>query len=89
MCGKAADTGLSTQFCSCTPLFSLAIFVPSLISGLGYSGTKAQLMGVPTFASAIPFVILSAYLSDRFKMRGVPMAVGYTIALIGWLMVCA
>lgn len=61
--------------------------MPSLISGLGYSGTKAQLMGVPTFGSAIPFVILAAYISDKYKMRGIPMAVGYTVALIGWLMV--
>lgn len=43
--------------------------------------------GVPTFASAIPFVILSAWLSDKYKKRGYVMAVGYTTALIGWIMV--
>jgi uncharacterized membrane protein (UPF0136 family) len=43
--------------------------------------------GVPTFGSAIPFVILSSYLSDRYKKRGVIMAIGYTTALIGWIMV--
>lgn len=46
-----------------------------------------MISGVPTFASAIPFVILSAWLSDKYKKRGYVMAVGYTTALIGWIMV--
>lgn len=70
-----------------TPLFSLAIFVPSLIAGLGYTGVKAQLMGVPTFLSAVPFVIAVAYYSDKWKKRGLFAVVLFAVALIGWILV--
>ncbi|KAF4568225.1 hypothetical protein EYR40_010375 [Pleurotus pulmonarius] len=51
-------------------LFGLAFFVPSLIVGLGYTASAAQLMSIPPYVLAFIVAIILAVVSDRHKCRG-------------------
>ncbi|KAL4925274.1 major facilitator superfamily domain-containing protein [Aspergillus undulatus] len=54
-----------------TGVASLAYFAPTIIEGLGYSDLQAQLFTVPPYGIAYPITLLIAWLSDRFKSRGI------------------
>jgi len=66
-------------------LFAIAYFAPTVVQGLGYTGTTTQLMSVPPYASAFVFSILTSIASDKTKKRG-PFLIFWTcIALIGYI----
>ncbi|KAI9066852.1 MFS general substrate transporter [Trametes sanguinea] len=73
-----------TGFFNGSTLSGLAYFLPSIVAGLGYSGTSAQLMSVPPFAVAAFLSVITAFLSDRFGRRGLNIIFFATIALIGF-----
>jgi MFS family permease len=52
------------------PLYAFSLFLPSIISQLGYSSTKAQLLTVPPYAAACIMTILIGYIADRTRQRG-------------------
>ncbi|KAL2815280.1 major facilitator superfamily domain-containing protein [Aspergillus cavernicola] len=54
-----------------TGVASLAYFSPTIIEGLGYSDLQAQLFTVPPYGIAYPITLALAWLSDRFKTRGI------------------
>jgi len=56
-----------------SPLYSFSLFLPTIISKLGYSAGKAQLMTAPPYIVACFFCILVNWLSDRQKQRGLYM----------------
>ncbi|KAK5163602.1 uncharacterized protein LTR77_010551 [Saxophila tyrrhenica] len=68
------------------PIYSYSLFLPSIIEGMGYSNVTAQLFTVPPNFLAFLVVIGSSYLSDRIKMRGPLIVVGFTIAAVGYIM---
>ncbi|KAI6083482.1 major facilitator superfamily domain-containing protein [Hypoxylon rubiginosum] len=49
--------------------YSVVYFVPSIVQGLGYNTLQTQLHSVPPFAAALGFTLISAYLSDRLRLR--------------------
>lgn len=49
------------------PFSSLSLFTPSITSGLGYQGLKAQLMTVPPYAVAYVVTIAVAGSADHFN----------------------
>ncbi|KAI0115632.1 major facilitator superfamily domain-containing protein [Nemania sp. FL0031] len=49
--------------------YSVSYFVPSIVKDLGYNTIQTQLHSVPPFTAALGFTILSAYLSDRLRIR--------------------
>lgn len=53
-----------------TPVYSLALFLPTLVNNLGYRAIDAQLFTVPPYTLGCIVTITSAYLSDRMNMRG-------------------
>ncbi|AAS52250.1 ADR330Wp [Eremothecium gossypii ATCC 10895] len=62
-------------FCIDLTTFGLTIFMPIIISGMGFTHIRAQLMTVPVyFFTAITFFIC-AYLSDKLRLRS-PFIVG-------------
>lgn len=63
--------------------------MPTIISGLGYTNTIAQLFTVPPNMAAFVFVLATSFLSDRIKARGPIMAVGCIIAIAGYIMLLA
>ncbi|KAK2783281.1 hypothetical protein FQN53_009269 [Emmonsiellopsis sp. PD_33] len=70
-------------FCNGACLFGLAYFTPSIVQSLGYSPTNTQLLTVPPFATAFVVTMISAYLADRYKQRGLAAITTSLIALIG------
>lgn len=72
----------SAYFCILCGLYSFGLFTPSIITGLGYSATSAQLFSVPPYAVACVLTFIVAYVSDRLWLRGpvilcvLPFAIG-------------
>uniref|UniRef100_A0A0W0G555 Major facilitator superfamily (MFS) profile domain-containing protein n=1 Tax=Moniliophthora roreri TaxID=221103 RepID=A0A0W0G555_MONRR len=65
-------TGIATLALIVT-LYSYALFLPTIITGLGYSGQQAQLRTVPPYVPAVFLTVLVAYWSDRLRLR-IPFA---------------
>lgn len=77
LCGLAFFlTGLIVQ--------STSLFLPTLLLGMGYTSTKAQLMSVPPFAAGCVFVVVSSYASDYLKVRGPFNALYFLLCVIGY-----
>jgi predicted MFS family arabinose efflux permease len=69
-----------------TPLYSVALFLPTIVKGMGYSNNTAQLMSAPPYVSACIMTIAGSYAADKFKQRGV-LLLGYQlIAIFGFIL---
>ena len=81
--------------------YGLAIFLPSIVSQLGFSPNASQLLSVGPFVAGFigeclskikpPYSLLillvsltSAYLSDRYKSRGIAVVLVSAVAAIGF-----
>lgn len=68
-------------------LQSFSLFLPTIITGLGYTNpTTAQLFTVPPNLAAFVAVLLTSLLSDRIRARGPIMAAGNVLAIAGYIM---
>jgi hypothetical protein len=65
---------------------SFSLFLPSIIAGMGYRSTTAQLFTVPPNMAAFITVLGTAYASDRFKNRGYFIIGGCVIGICGYIM---
>ncbi|KAJ4341103.1 hypothetical protein N0V95_007323 [Ascochyta clinopodiicola] len=71
------------------PLYSFSLFLPSIIAGMGYQSTTAQLLTVPPNMAAFFTVLACAYYSDRLKTRGAFIAAGTIVGAVGYIMLVA
>ena len=71
------------------PLYSFSLFLPTILGGMGYEGTTAQLLTVPPYAVAATMTLLVGYLADKWRMRGLFNMGCVTIAAIGFVMLIA
>ncbi|KAJ7288331.1 major facilitator superfamily domain-containing protein [Mycena rebaudengoi] len=66
-------------------LYSLSLFLPTIIAGLGFSSWQAQLMTVPPNTLASLSIWFTVWLSSRYNVRA-PFIVGAAaIAIIGYI----
>jgi len=72
-----------------TVLYGLAYFTPSIVQGLGYTSTRAQLMSVPPFAVAFVLSMIGAFVSDRYRCRGYTSMFASLLCVIGFAMFLA
>lgn len=71
------------------PLYTLSLFLPSIIRGLGYTAAQAQLLTVPPYAFAFITTITVAVLSERTHRRA-PFIIGSSaFAIIGYIILMA
>ncbi|KAI1423856.1 MFS transporter-like protein [Xylaria sp. FL1777] len=70
-------------------LYSFSLFLPTIISGLDYESTQAQLFTVPPNVAAVFAVLIVTRLSDYVKARGPFMALGCLITAAGYVMLLA
>ena len=78
---------LSVLFlCILIPIYSYSLFLPTIISGLGYKRVTAQLFTVPPNALGFISVLVVCYFSDKIKMRGPIMIGGCSLAIVGYIM---
>jgi len=74
--------------CLC-PLYSFSLFLPTILLGMGYRGTTAQLMSVPPYACAAAVTVFVGWLADKTKWRGYcNMVVSFT-GCVGFAMLLA
>lgn len=67
------------------PLYSLSLFLPTIISGLGYADWKAQLLTTPVYGVAFFSILLFAWASHRNNKRGVWIIVAGVISIVGYI----
>lgn len=69
-----------------TPLYSVSLFLPTIVSSLGYTNNDSQLMTVPPYVVACVFCIGANYAADRHGQRGLYMIAFNLIAIVGFVM---
>ena len=68
-------------------IYSIGLFLPTIILKLGYTANEAQLMTVPPYAVAACMTLVVAFVSDRLKVRGIIMLCTMPIAIIGYAVI--
>ncbi|KAM3563100.1 hypothetical protein ARSEF4850_002486 [Beauveria asiatica] len=66
------------------PLYSVSVFLPTIVKGLGYTNEVAQLMSVPPYAVACLFTVGGGFLADRHGQRGIYMIGFNIVAILGF-----
>jgi hypothetical protein len=51
-------------------LYAFSLFLPSIIAGMGYKSTTANLLSVPPYAVAAVATVAVGYIADRTQQRG-------------------
>ena len=67
------------------PLYTLSLFLPTIIKELGYTAAQAQLLSVPPYAVAFVLTLTVAILSERFKLRALFIMASSGLAIIGYI----
>jgi len=70
-------------------LYSFSYFLPTIITGLGYSGSNAQLHTVPPYVPAVVLTVVVSVLGDRLKWRGPFILIFLPLTIIGYIMLIA
>lgn len=65
---------------------SFSLFLPTILSALGWTALKTQFYTVPPYALACCYSIFVSWLSDRYRKRGLVILVGTSLALVGYIM---
>jgi sugar phosphate permease len=68
------------------PLYAFSLFLPTILRGMGYQGTRAQLLSVPPYAVAAVLTVSVGFLADRTKWRGYCNMVIVLIGIVGFIM---
>jgi hypothetical protein len=56
-----------------TPLYSVSLFLPTIVKTLGYTNNESQLMSVPPYVVACFFCIAANWAADKQGQRGLYM----------------
>ncbi|KIV96100.1 hypothetical protein PV10_00004 [Exophiala mesophila] len=77
-----------TLFSNSCAVTGYAVFLPTILAGMGYTSVQANYLTIPIYAFTGIMVMSSAYTSDRLQRRGIILAmlpllpiVGYSIAI--------
>lgn len=66
------------------PLYSLALFTPTIVAGLEFTGASANLISVPPYVLGFFTTIGTAFLADRFMYRGPFILFWATTTIVGY-----
>jgi sugar phosphate permease len=69
-----------------TPLYSISLFLPTIIKNMGYTNNKSQLMSVPPYVVGCIATISAGYAADKYKKRGPFMMLHCVIAIVGFVL---
>ncbi|KAF9110196.1 hypothetical protein BGX27_006662 [Mortierella sp. AM989] len=75
-----------TYILNATPLYSLSLFLPSIVQGFKFSPLTTQAMTAPAYIIACIFTILCAFSSDRFRERGYHFALPTFLGCLGYIL---
>jgi hypothetical protein len=65
--------------------YATALFVPSIVNSLGYSGVDSQVHSIPVWAVAAVITMIVSFLTDRLRHRYGFMIFGVAFASIGYI----
>ncbi|KAH6991326.1 major facilitator superfamily domain-containing protein [Ilyonectria sp. MPI-CAGE-AT-0026] len=71
------------------PLYTLSLFLPTIIKDLGYTAAKAQLLTIPPYAVAFITTLSVAVASEKLGKRAVFIAGSSAVASIGYILLLA
>ncbi|KAG8740138.1 hypothetical protein FRC10_004723 [Ceratobasidium sp. 414] len=71
------------------PLYAFSLFLPTIITGLGYSGPHAQLLSVPPYVAACLVTICVGIYSDKLQSRGPLLLAVSPFGIIGYAILYA
>ncbi|KAI4676601.1 hypothetical protein J4E81_011111 [Alternaria sp. BMP 2799] len=71
------------------PLYTLSLFLPTIIRDMGYTSAQSQLLTIPPYAVATLFTIFWAILSERYARRALFILATSTVAIIGYIILLA
>ena len=69
------------------PLYAFSLFLPTILAGMGYTGTRAQLLSVPPYAVAATLTIIIGWVGDRTRQRAILNMIVSSMGIIGFVMV--
>ncbi|CZS99609.1 related to PUTATIVE TARTRATE TRANSPORTER [Rhynchosporium agropyri] len=67
------------------PLYTLSLFLPTIIKQLGYTSAQAQLLTVPPYAVATVLTVIVAILSEKTQKRAPFIIASTSFAIIGYI----
>jgi len=67
------------------PLYTLSLFLPTIITELGYTAAQAQLLTVPPYAVATILTVIVAVLAEKTKRRSPYVVASSSLAIIGYI----
>ncbi|KAJ6160614.1 hypothetical protein N7470_004010 [Penicillium chermesinum] len=67
------------------PMYTLSLFLPTIIKELGYSAAEAQLLSVPPYAVAFVLMITVSICSEKTRLRAPFMMVFAGVGCIGYI----
>lgn len=73
-------------FFSGSTLYALAYFLPTIVASLGYTANHAQLMSVPPYAVSFVLSLVTSFISDHYRCRGLTILVYAIFGIIGFAM---
>ncbi|KAL6703668.1 hypothetical protein ACN47E_009442 [Coniothyrium glycines] len=71
------------------PLYTLSLFLPTIIKDMGYTSAQSQLLTIPPYAVATLFTIAWAILSEKYARRGLFIIITSSVAIIGYIILLA
>jgi MFS family permease len=69
-----------------TPLYAFSLFLPTILNGMGYSGTRGQLLSVPPYAVAAVCTVSVGFLADKTRWRGYCNIGTVIVGIVGFIM---
>ncbi|CAI7609853.1 unnamed protein product [Penicillium palitans] len=77
---------MSIHFCCNYSFAGLSNFLPTIIQHMGYTSINAQGLSAPPYLVSFLCCVAAAFLSDRWRKRGILITFFATIATIGYLL---
>ncbi|KAF1988760.1 MFS general substrate transporter [Aulographum hederae CBS 113979] len=71
------------------PLYTLSLFLPSIIRDLGYTAANAQLLTIPPYALATILTVIFAIVSEKYHRRAPFIMFSSSLAIIGYIILIA
>lgn len=63
---------------------SIPVYLPTILSQMGYTALRAQAFSAPPYAAAFVLAIILSYIADRIKTRGVLMMIMTAVGISGY-----
>ncbi|KAF1997586.1 MFS nicotinic acid transporter-like protein Tna1 [Amniculicola lignicola CBS 123094] len=67
------------------PLYTLSLFLPTIIKDMGYTSAQSQLLTIPPYACATIFTVFWAVASEKYKLRAPFIITTSSLAIIGYI----